>query len=38
MKDKGKNEKVKFKMLSVLEVFTIFGLDYEGKSFDEASA
>ena len=24
-------------MLSVLEVFTIFDLDYEGKSFDEAS-
>ena len=24
-------------MLSVLEVFTIFDMDYEGKSFDEAS-
>jgi hypothetical protein len=37
MKGKDKNKKVKFKMFSVLEVFTIFDVGYEGKLFDEAS-
>jgi hypothetical protein len=36
MKGKDKNKKVKFKMFSVLEVFTIFDVDDEGKSFDQA--